>query len=326
MCGRFRRRSDKQKVAKTFAVTAGLEETDFEPGDDFSPQSFQPVIYLNDDGERQIELMRWAFKLPDRLLFNARSEDIEHSKFWKDAFAKGRVIVPGDAIFEWKEMTTLTLLLIYLQHQIDDSEQKGQIADLIFSQRYGKRSFNLDIPERTSCMEALYKGKEYHDADGSEAVSNILARYADLEDLFAEDLGGAVLPYFVDWLMENVHLVEITAYSGFHLHGMNGRQIHRLLARMTEYVETNSGFASHYAEYAQRGRKGYEIEHMNRRGLERHNLLHLHKHLPASVRFLRSECLGARIGPRLRHHDGIASSGHRVAAVRRVGLAVPIFR
>lgn len=104
MCGRFKRRSDKQKVAQAFEVTAGLEETDFEPGDDFSPQSFQPVIYQNADGERQIELMRWAFKLPDRILFNARSEDIEHSKFWKDAFFEGRVIVPGDAIFEWKEM------------------------------------------------------------------------------------------------------------------------------------------------------------------------------------------------------------------------------
>lgn len=39
MCGRFRCRSDKQNVAKTFAVTAGLEETDFEFGDDLSPQS-----------------------------------------------------------------------------------------------------------------------------------------------------------------------------------------------------------------------------------------------------------------------------------------------
>jgi hypothetical protein len=25
------------------------------------------------------------------------------TKFWKDAFLKGRVIVPADAIFEWKE-------------------------------------------------------------------------------------------------------------------------------------------------------------------------------------------------------------------------------
>jgi putative SOS response-associated peptidase YedK len=41
----------------------------------------QPVIYTNDDGERQRELMRWALKLPDRFLFNARSEGIERSKF-----------------------------------------------------------------------------------------------------------------------------------------------------------------------------------------------------------------------------------------------------
>jgi hypothetical protein len=48
----------------------------------------------------------------------------------------------------------------------------------------------------------------------------------------------------------------------FRLHGMNGRQIHRLLARMTDFVETRSGMASRYAEYAQRGKKGYEIEHI----------------------------------------------------------------
>lgn len=105
MCCRFKRRSDKQKIAKVFEVTAGLEESDFEPGDDLSPQSMQPVIYENADGERQIELMRWAFKMQDgRLVFNARSEDIEHSKFWKGASQTGLAIIPGDAIFEWKEM------------------------------------------------------------------------------------------------------------------------------------------------------------------------------------------------------------------------------
>ena len=33
-----------------------------------------------------------------------------------------------------QRLTTLTLLLIFLQHQIEDVEQKGQIAELIFSQ------------------------------------------------------------------------------------------------------------------------------------------------------------------------------------------------
>ena len=112
-----------------------------------------------------------------------------------------------------QRLTTLTLLLIFLQKRLDDAEQKGQIADLILSQKYGKRSFNLDVPERTPCMEALYADVEFLDADVSESVGNILTRYADLEEQFPEDLAGAALPYFVDWLIENVHLIEITAYS-----------------------------------------------------------------------------------------------------------------
>ncbi|CAN5615931.1 hypothetical protein BH10ACI4_BH10ACI4_02150 [soil metagenome] len=47
----------------------------------------QPVVYTNEVGERQIEMMRWGFKLPDRLLFNARSEGIATANFWKDAFS-----------------------------------------------------------------------------------------------------------------------------------------------------------------------------------------------------------------------------------------------
>ena len=44
-------------------------------------------------------------------------------------------------------------------------------------------------------------------------MQNIIARYGDIEDLFPPELQDAALPYFVDWLIENVHLVEITAYS-----------------------------------------------------------------------------------------------------------------
>ena len=60
-----------------------------------------------------------------------------------------------------QRLTTLTLLLIFLQHQLEDAEQRGQLAELIFSQKFGRRSFNLDIPERTACMEALYSGQEF---------------------------------------------------------------------------------------------------------------------------------------------------------------------
>jgi hypothetical protein len=106
-----------------------------------------------------------------------------------------------------QRLTTLTLLLIFLQHQLSDQDQKGQIADLIFSLKYGKHSFNLDVPERNPCMEALYKGEEFAHTDASESVANIVGRYADIGDLFPEELTGSALPYFADWLVENVHLV-----------------------------------------------------------------------------------------------------------------------
>lgn len=112
-----------------------------------------------------------------------------------------------------QRLTTLTLLLIYLHQQLSDSEQKGQLAELIFSQKYGKRSFNLDIPERTACMEALYAGQPFDDNNQRESITNILVRFSELDDVFPEELRGEALPFFTDWLIENVHLVEITAYS-----------------------------------------------------------------------------------------------------------------
>ncbi len=90
MCGRFKRKSDKQKVARVFEVKAGLEDTDFAPGDDLRPQSMQPIVFTNEAGERQIEMMRWGFKLPDRLLFNARSEGNRPGKFLEGCVSHSR--------------------------------------------------------------------------------------------------------------------------------------------------------------------------------------------------------------------------------------------
>lgn len=112
-----------------------------------------------------------------------------------------------------QRLTSLTLLLIYIYRQIEDDEQRGQLADLIFSQKYGKRSFNLDVPERTECMEALFNGQSFDDNGQPESIVNILNRGRDIEEYFPGDLEGEALPFFADWLIENVHLVEITAYS-----------------------------------------------------------------------------------------------------------------
>lgn len=112
-----------------------------------------------------------------------------------------------------QRLTSLTLLLIHIYRQLEDDEQKGQLADLIFSQKFGRRSFNLDVEERAACMDALFTGASFDENAQPESVTNIVHRYQDIEEVFPEELRGLALPYFADWLIENVHLVEITAYS-----------------------------------------------------------------------------------------------------------------
>ena len=112
-----------------------------------------------------------------------------------------------------QRITSVTLLLIFLYRQLEDDQQKVQLADLIFSQKYGRRSFNLEVPERTACMDALFTDEPFAEHEQPESVVNILARFQDIKEQFPDDLAGEALPYFADWLIENVRFVEITAYS-----------------------------------------------------------------------------------------------------------------
>lgn len=115
-----------------------------------------------------------------------------------------------------QRLTTLTLLLIHLHHLLKDraggDEQRADIQQLVFSVRHGVRSFNIDVPERNECMQALYEHGSY-DPVGSQdlSVQNLVDRYNDIQEQFPEELLDGALPYFVDWLVDNVDLVEIEA-------------------------------------------------------------------------------------------------------------------
>lgn len=112
-----------------------------------------------------------------------------------------------------QRLTSLTLLLIYLHNLQSKRSDSIPVENLIFSERFGQKSFNLDIPERISCMEAIFKGQDYDTADQPESIGNIVGRYKDIEENFPDDLKDKTLPYFIEWLKYNVDLVEIAAYS-----------------------------------------------------------------------------------------------------------------
>lgn len=113
-----------------------------------------------------------------------------------------------------QRITSITLLLIYLNHLQAESNQKVIISELIFSEKYGEKSFNMTDELREPCLKALFEEGEYDiQAKDDETVRNMVDRYYDISQSFPEELTNGALPYFIDWLIENVVIVEIMAYS-----------------------------------------------------------------------------------------------------------------
>ena len=119
-----------------------------------------------------------------------------------------RFIVDGQ-----QRLTTLTLLLIHLHHLQDDRDERVEVKNLVYSEKFGRKSFNLDVPDRVEIMQRLMDDEATELNGKSESVQNIGARYANIADHLPEEVTGLALPFFADWLLENVHLVEIEAYS-----------------------------------------------------------------------------------------------------------------
>lgn len=117
-----------------------------------------------------------------------------------------RFIVDGQ-----QRLTSLTLLLIYLEHLRAGRNGVTDIQKLIYSEMYGERSFNLNIEDRNAAMDGLLNSGTFDARSAGESVRNIVARYEDIEDVFPETLAGPALGYFVDWLLHRVVLVEIVA-------------------------------------------------------------------------------------------------------------------
>jgi hypothetical protein len=109
-----------------------------------------------------------------------------------------------------QRLTSLTLLIVHLRHLQPD---RADLPSLVFSEKYGTKSFNLDVPDRENAMKALYESDEFDAAGETESVRNIVARYGDLKELLPDSLKGDVLAFFTDWLLHKVLLVEIVAHT-----------------------------------------------------------------------------------------------------------------
>jgi len=149
------------------------------------------------------------------------SYDVEHSRHEVakyDPYFLGSIVISNKQDKRYivdgqQRLTSLTLLLIFLHHRQKAEQDHTPILNLIFSMKFGKKSFNLNVPEREETLRSLLDGTPVKVGGANESVRNLADRYLTIVDYFPEEIDGPAVVYFVDWLLENVHLVEIEAFS-----------------------------------------------------------------------------------------------------------------
>ena len=147
-----------------------------------------------------------------------RKDGIGYNSYYLGPFVLSKKDSVRSIIDGQQRLTSLTLFLIFLHnHQSTleiPEEERESITDMIFSASRGEKSFNITVEERVPCLRSLFEHGHYESKeDDDESTRNMAERYQDIANVFPDEIDARAFPFFIDWLKENVVLVEIVAYS-----------------------------------------------------------------------------------------------------------------
>jgi putative SOS response-associated peptidase YedK len=104
MCGRFTLHASKEALTQQF----GLDFGEVLPRYNLAPTERIRFIFSNANEERQAGFARWGLVphwsktgATDKPLFNARGETVLQKPAFRDAFARGRCLIPASGWYEW---------------------------------------------------------------------------------------------------------------------------------------------------------------------------------------------------------------------------------
>ena len=113
-----------------------------------------------------------------------------------------------------QRIITLLLLLIYLHRQAavqKATSKAGKLSTLIMSERFGRRTFRVDVDEYDDCFNALLNDRGFDVAGARAPVRRIWQAYQYIDLHYPAQLRGDVLLMFIDWLLFRVSLVVMDA-------------------------------------------------------------------------------------------------------------------
>jgi len=108
MCGRVVQKTPLGEIRVLFETVNPIPNT--APTYNGAPTDNLPVVHLDRDGRRSLDLLRWGlipYWAKDKAIgprcINAMAETVATKPAFRDAFAHRRCLVPADFFYEWKK-------------------------------------------------------------------------------------------------------------------------------------------------------------------------------------------------------------------------------
>src|SRR5690348_4809064 len=111
MCGRVRISSDLSQLKVRFVIPPDRPLPNFAPPWNGAPTDNLPVVRLEGDGRRSLDLFRWGlvpYWAKDIKIgfstINAMAETVDKKPVFREAFQWRRCLVPVDNFYEWQKV------------------------------------------------------------------------------------------------------------------------------------------------------------------------------------------------------------------------------
>jgi putative SOS response-associated peptidase YedK len=109
MCGRYRRTTQQEELARRYKIPIPVQ-TDLPISWNIAPsQDVLAIRYNGETGQRSLDALRWglipSWAKDEKIAFktiNARMETVETAPSYRSAFKKRRCLIPADGFYEWR--------------------------------------------------------------------------------------------------------------------------------------------------------------------------------------------------------------------------------
>ena len=147
MCGRYQLFDNKNKEIKKIIEEVRLRYSnpDFPVGEIF-PSNLGVILTLK-NGELYPELMIWGYPFKEKLIINARSENL-HSYFYADDFQKRRCVVPVSGFYEWDSSRK--------KHYISSSENEALYLGAIYRNIDGTNHYCIITKDASERLKPIH--------------------------------------------------------------------------------------------------------------------------------------------------------------------------